>query len=148
MLFAIFVLIRYFFKDRIVKRVPHRAPTRQNEIYVSRKSHAKAQLARAKSLLLHPDVRKRVNSITVFGLGAAMAAAVDLALRIVDAAAPQVVIDVVTTTGTTPLHDDYEPLVEGVPAFTRTRYNGLVRIDLTRRPAAAVTASAAVASKT
>jgi hypothetical protein len=122
-------------KDRIVKRVPHRAPTRRNEIYVSRHSHAKAQLARAKALLLHPDVRKRVNSITVFGLGAAMTAAVELALRVVAAAAPHAVIDTVTTTGTTPLHDDYEPLVEGVPAFTRTRYNGLVRIDLTRAAA-------------
>jgi hypothetical protein len=93
-----------------------------------------AQLARAKTLLLHADVRKRVDSVVLFGLGAAMAQAVNLALRIVEDAAPSVVIDCVTTTGTTALHDDYEPLVEGVPAFTRTRYNGFLRIDLTRRP--------------
>lgn len=119
--------------DRIVKRVPHRAPTRQNEIYVSRKSQMNAQLARAKALLLHADVRKRVDSVVVFGLGAAMTQAAALVLRIVEDAAPNV-IDCVTTTGTTALHDDYEPLVEGLPAFTRTRYNGLLRFDLTRRP--------------
>lgn len=79
-------------------------------------------------------MRKRVDSVVVFGLGAAMTQAATLALRIVEDAAPNVVIDCVTTTGTTALHDDYEPLVEGLPAFTRTRYNGLLRFDLTRRP--------------
>lgn len=116
---------------RIAKRVPHHAAPSRTDVYVSRKSRPMAQLAHIRTLLLHPDARKRVPSVAVFGLGAAMSRAVELALRVAEAAP----VELVTTTGTLPLHDDYEPLVEGLPAFTRTRHNSFVRIELSRRAA-------------
>jgi hypothetical protein len=118
---------------RVLKRVPHHAAPQRNHVFVSRRSRPMAQLAYVKALLLHPDARKRVDSVVIFGLGAAMQRAVELALRVAEAAPATSPIDVVATTGTTPLHDDYEPLAEGLPAFTRTRFNSFLRIELRRR---------------
>jgi hypothetical protein len=118
---------------RVLKRVPHHAAPQRNHVFVSRRSRPMAQLAYVKSLLLHPDARKRIDSVVIFGLGAAMQRAVELALRVAEAAPATAPIDVIATTGTTPLHDDYEPLVEGLPAFTRTRFNSFLRIELVRR---------------
>lgn len=117
-------------KYRVVKRVPHHAAPSRTDVYVSRKSRPMAQLAHIKALLLHPDARKRVPTVVVYGLGAAMSRAVELALRVAEAAPAAAPIALVATTGTLPLHDDYEPLEEGLPAFTRTRHNSFVRVEL------------------
>ena len=60
-----------------LKRLPRRLPKRKNDVYVTKKTNFKAQLARSEALIY-----SNYNEIFVHGLGAAVSRAINLALQL------------------------------------------------------------------
>ena len=113
--------------DRFRKRVAQRAATRENDIYVSRASRFGALLSRARKVVVSP----KFDELHVHGMGAAMDVAVRLVLALRDEYPNALILS--PRTSSVMLVDDYEPLVEGLPPITRTRFTSKLTFTVRRR---------------
>ena len=107
------------------KRLPKRLPKRKNDVYVTRRTDIKAQLARCQKML-----DSDCHVIYIHGLGAATNRAVNLALQL--KACSLGTIDLAVNTSTVELVDDLEPQVDDLDPQTRVRNNSAVHIKLFR----------------
>ena len=106
------------------KRLPRKLPTRKCDVYVTRKTDFKGQLARCQKKLDDGNV------VYVHGLGAAVNRAINLALQLKQRGLGSVELDVHTST--VELTDDLEPLTDEHDADTMTRNNSAVHIRVFR----------------
>ena len=106
------------------KRLPRKLPTRKCDVYVTRKTDFKGQLARCQKKLDDGNV------VYVHGLGAAVNRAINLALELKQRGLGSVELDVHTST--VELTDDLEPLTDEHDVDTMTRNNSAVHIRVFR----------------
>ncbi|RKP27752.1 hypothetical protein SYNPS1DRAFT_20805 [Syncephalis pseudoplumigaleata] len=118
---------------RIVKRAPQRPATKANDIYVTRKSSFRGQLARAKKLLASKE--SRFDTVIIHGLGAAIGRAIELATAVESSMHHQVTLD--TTTSTVSLVDDLYPSDQESMPSAQERFNSAIHITIRRKPALA-----------
>jgi ribonuclease P/MRP protein subunit RPP20 len=112
---------RSHFMHRRHKRTPQKSPIKETDIYVSKKTIVPVQLKRIHELLkIHPTV-------TIHGLGIAMATAVSVALRF-KKEEPRIEWEITTSTVT--LVDDLEPIELDDEPTTSTRNNSAIHIQL------------------
>ncbi|XP_046396599.1 ribonuclease P protein subunit p20 [Ischnura elegans] len=107
------------------KRLPPRLPRKKNEIYATKKTPFKAQLARCEKLLQEGE-----SEIIIHGLGAAVVVAVNLALQLRDVFHQTLDLDV--RTDTVDIIDDLEPQDDETEPATSTRQNSAVHIRVFR----------------
>eukprot|EP00771_Trimastix_marina_P003184 gnl/Trimastix_PCT/4397.p1 GENE.gnl/Trimastix_PCT/4397~~gnl/Trimastix_PCT/4397.p1 ORF type:complete len:206 (+),score=25.04 gnl/Trimastix_PCT/4397:59-676(+) len=116
---------RIFFnpqKYRFVKRAPQREEAFKNDLYISRETRIPILLIRAQKLLF----KEGFSEVRVHGLGAAINHAVRFALQLQHMFPG--VLQLHPATSTVQLFDDMEPLMEGLPAYTSTRFNSAIHI--------------------
>ncbi|KAL3873050.1 hypothetical protein ACJMK2_036211 [Sinanodonta woodiana] len=107
------------------KRLPRKLPKRNCDVYVTRKTDFKMQLARCQKLL------DNGNDVYVHGLGAAINRAINLALQL--KARGLGTIEVGIHTSTVELVDDLEPQNDDLDHETFTRNNSAVHIRVFRQ---------------
>ncbi|KAK3591305.1 hypothetical protein CHS0354_004355 [Potamilus streckersoni] len=107
------------------KRLPRKLPKRNCDIYVTRKTDFRMQLARCQKLL------DNGNDVFVHGLGAAINRAINLALQL--KARGLGTIEIGTHTSTVELVDDLEPQNDELDHETFTRNNSAVHIRVFRQ---------------
>ena len=111
----------------LLKRLPRRLPKRKNDVYITRKTDFKAQLARCENLLF-----SNYNEIFIHGLGAAISRSINIALQLKLRSFGS--LDVSCQTDTVHLTDDLvcdEERSGGQPR-TQTRLNSAVHIRVFR----------------
>jgi len=109
----------------IRKRLPPRFPSRKNDVYVTRRTNFKSQLARCEKLL-----DTGFDSIFVHGLGAAVNRAINLSLQLKRRGLGS--LDVAVNTSTVEVTDDLEPLLDELESQTRVRNCSAVHIKIFR----------------
>ena len=107
------------------KKLPKRLPKRKNDVYVTRRTDFKAQLARCQKML-----DSDCHVIYIHGLGAATNRAVNLALQLKERSLGT--IDVAVNTSTVELVDDLEPQVDHLEPQTQIRNNSAIHIKVFR----------------
>ncbi|RUS89645.1 hypothetical protein EGW08_002566 [Elysia chlorotica] len=106
------------------KRLPPRLPLRPNDVYVSEKTHFKAQESRCQKLL------DAGNEVIIHGLGKAVNRAINLALQLQTKGAGTVQLAVQTSS--VELTDDLIPETDEGEGRTTTRNNSAVHIRVFR----------------
>ncbi|XP_014671897.1 PREDICTED: ribonuclease P protein subunit p20-like [Priapulus caudatus] len=107
------------------KRLPRRLPKRKNDVYVTRKTDFKAQLARCQKLL-----DSGYNEIYVHALGAAINRGLNMALQLKERGLGT--IDLAVHTSSVELVDDLEPTDDQHDQKTQTRMNSAIHIKVYR----------------
>jgi len=129
------------------KRLPPSLPKRNSDVYVTNKTHFKAQLNRCERLIddgitiaedtvacLKEGTSEKPVLLYLHSLGAAIPRALNLALQLQRRYGSRIQLD--TTTSTVELTDDFEPIAFENPsstakaAITRTRHNSAVHIKI------------------
>ncbi|KAK3783416.1 hypothetical protein RRG08_033677 [Elysia crispata] len=106
------------------KRLPPRLPLRSNDVYVSERTHFKAQESRCQKLL------DSGNEVIIHGLGKAVNRAINLALQLQTKGAGTVQLAVQTSS--VELTDDLIPETDEGEGRTTTRNNSAVHIRVFR----------------
>jgi len=109
----------------IRKRLPPRFPVRKNDVYVTRRTNFKAQIARCQKLL-----DGGFDTIYIHGLGAAVNRAINLSLQLKRRGLGS--LDSAINTSTVEVTDDLEPLLDEMEAQTRVRNCSAVHIKIFR----------------
>ena len=109
------------------KRLPKRLPRRKTDIYVTRKTPFKRQLARCQKLLDSGS-----NELYIHGLGVAINRAVNLALQLQTSGNGS--LELVVNTDTVELTDDLEPQNDQQDYEVQTRNNSAIHIKVFRPP--------------
>ncbi|KXS22420.1 hypothetical protein M427DRAFT_172091 [Gonapodya prolifera JEL478] len=104
------------------KRAPLRPPTRETDIYVSRKSARPALFKRAKKLL------NQGKTVTIHGLGAAVKDALSLAIALQNSYRGR--LSMKTSTHTVELVDDIEPEDEDDDIGSELRLSPAIRVEV------------------
>lgn len=131
------------------KRLPPSLPKRNSDVYVTNKTHFKAQLNRCERIIdegiiagdtvacLKEKASEKPVLLYLHSLGAAIPRALNLALQLQRRYGSRIHLD--TTTSTVELTDDFEPIVfenlnsDANAPLTRTRYNSAVHIKISSR---------------
>ncbi|GFS06990.1 ribonuclease P protein subunit p20 [Elysia marginata] len=106
------------------KRLPPRLPLRPNDVYVSERTHFKAQENRCQKLL------DSGNEVIIHGLGKAVNRAINLALQLQTLGAGTV--QLATQTSSVEITDDLIPETDEGEARTSTRTNSAIHIRVFR----------------
>jgi len=120
------------------KRLPPSFPKRNIDIYITNKTHPKAQFERCQQLIQSGE-----SVVYLHALGAAIPRALNLALKLQKFYGEQVTLE--TTTSTVELTDDFERVSNnaenagGGGANTRTRPNSGIYVKISHKPRAAAT---------
>jgi len=109
----------------IRKRLPRRLPKRKNDVYVTKKTNFKAQIARCKKLL-----ESGHSEIYIHGLGVAIDRAVNIALQLKVLGSGS--LEVAANTATVDLIDDLEPLNDELEPETQNRKTSAIHIKVFR----------------
>lgn len=110
---------------QVRKRLPPRFPVRKNDVYVTRRTNFKAQLARCEKLL-----DSGFDAVYIHGLGAAVNRAINLALQLKRRGVGS--LDLAINTSTVEVTDDLEPLLDDIESQTRVRNCSAVHIKIFR----------------
>jgi len=110
---------------QIRKRLPARFPKRKNDVYVTRRTNFKAQLARCQKLL-----DSGYDFVCIHGLGAAVNRAINLSLQLKRRGLGS--LDLAMNTSTVEVTDDLEPLLDDLESQTRVRNCSAVHIKIFR----------------
>lgn len=110
---------------QIRKRLPPRFPSRKNDVYITRRTNFKAQLARCEKLL-----DSGFDSVYIHGLGAAVNRAINLALQLKRRGLGS--LDMAVNTSTVGVTDDLEPLLDDMESQTRVRNCSAIHIKIFR----------------
>jgi len=110
---------------QIQKRLPPRFPVRKNDVYVTRRTNFKAQIARCQKLL-----DNGYDAIYIHGLGAAVNRAINLSLQLKRRGLGS--LDLAINTSTVEVTDDLEPLLDDLESQVRVRNCSAVHIKIFR----------------
>jgi len=110
---------------QVRKRLPPRFPVRKNDVYITRRTNFKAQLARCEKLL-----DSGFDAIYIHGLGAAVNRAINLGLQLKRRGLGS--LDVAVNTSTVEVTDDLEPLLDDLESQSRVRNCSAVHIKVFR----------------
>ncbi|TPX33768.1 hypothetical protein SmJEL517_g03436 [Synchytrium microbalum] len=117
----------YIPPGHVRRRPPQRAATLETDIYVSKKTYFVAALKRARKVLDNP----KIGFINIHGLGAMIAKAASIALRI-DEETPGVYERDVTISSVS-CFDDIEPDDEDEEPETKKRFTSAIHIRMTKK---------------
>ncbi|GAV04418.1 hypothetical protein RvY_14697 [Ramazzottius varieornatus] len=109
---------------QLVKHLPRQCPRGPGEVYITLKTSFKAQLERCKKLLEAPGCK----SISLHGMGAATNRAVNLALTLQAEYAG--LLEISTTTGSTEITNELEPLRDDLDPISQSRFISVINLKL------------------